>query len=232
MPALPPLATPLQADNDTPPKLPQGYSALLQLHSSNKGDPATTAIKKKELERFLKQGKKLEAIARHFKVSKSTTSRLVKSFGLRGLVRKGRPPLPPKPEETKPPRFKRAWLPARAYVDRFNQQYRFANITYPPYGWVNPRTLVNSPTPRNPRGGFTTVGVHFIAHASGVNFLFTTGIRFTENPRSFKDALAFAQEHVESILEDQYAKSSWFVVKVVAYSFTGGETKPEVIDLG
>jgi hypothetical protein len=205
---------------------------LFLLLCSNKGDPATTATKRKELERYLKQGKKLEAIAHHFKVSKSTVSRLVKSFGLRKLVSKGRPPLPPKPEETKPPRFKRAWLPTRDYLDRFNQQYRFANIAYPPYRWVNPNTLVNSPTPRNPRGKFTTVGVHFIAHASGVNFLFTTGIRFTEEPRSFKDALAFAQEHAESILEDQYAKSGWFVVKVVAYSFTTGETKPEVIDLG
>jgi hypothetical protein len=184
------------------------------------------------LERFLKQGKKLEAIAHHFGVSKSTVSRLVKEFGLRKLIRKGRPPLPSKPEQVRPPRFKRGWLPTRAYIDRFNRQYGLANIAYPPYRWVNPNTLVNSPRRHNPRGRYTTVGVHFIAHASGVNFLFTTGIRFTDEPRSFKDSLAFAQEHAESILEDQYAKSGWFVVKVVTYSFARTDTKPEVIDLG
>ena len=183
------------------------------------------------MERYLKQGKKLEAIAHHFKVSKSTVSRLVKTFGLRKLVHTGRPPLPPKPEETKPPRFKRAWLPTRDYIDHFNRQYRPTNIAYPPYRWVNSDTLANSPTPHNPSSAFTTLGIYFIARASGANFLFTTSIRFSDKPRPFKDALVFAQENAETILEDQYAKSGWIVVKILAYSFGKSDTKPEVIDL-
>lgn len=184
-------------------------------------------ITKTELRRFLKQNKKTEAIARYYRVSESTIKRKIREYGLKGLRKRGRKPLVEKPKFPKPVR---EWIPTRKYINDLNKIYHFVNIAYPPFKFINPKTLVCSDRKGSPKGKFTTVGVYFIAEQSDVYFVNYTRIRYSEKPVDFGEIYAWAKENMLDILSEQYRRRASFAIeRIIAFTFLLPEKKPKVI---
>lgn len=185
-------------------------------------------IPKQELRRLLKQGKKREALAKRYRVSKSTMDRWVKKYRLGHLVRKGRAPLSRKPEAIEPKRLAGTWVSVKNYVRHLDNEYHFVNVNGPPLRYVNQKTLVCSNARRNPAGPFTTVGIYSIVYVSNVYFLFVTSIRYSQRAKSFKEIYNWVKAAAPAILEESY-HSSYFVVRIVAYTFYSPRRKPRAV---
>ena len=183
-------------------------------------------ITKRELGKFIRQGKTTKAIAKYYSVSQSTIKRKIKEHGLVGIRRKGRKPFVKKPKHPKP---KREWIPTRRYIDELNKIYRFVNIAYPPFKYVNPETLVCSNRKGNPKGKFTTVGVYFIVEQSEVYFINYARIRYSDKPVEFDEIYAWAKENMEDILAVQFQRASFSIERIIALTFLLPEKKPKVI---
>lgn len=183
-------------------------------------------ITKQELKRFLKQDKKTEAIARYYRVSESTIKRKIREYGLKGLRKRGRKSSVERPRFPKPVR---EWIPTQKYIDKLNKIYRFGNIAYPRFKFINPRTLVCSDRKRNPRGKFTTVGAYFIVEQSDVYFINTTQIRYSDKPVDFDEIYAWAKENMPDILAEQYRRAPFVIERIIALTFLSPERKPKVI---
>jgi hypothetical protein len=187
-------------------------------------------ITKSEVKDFLKKGKRRKAIARYYKVSVRTVSNYIKKYGLVGTSRQGRPPRPKEPYKIQIKRKGRTWIQVETYISKLNKEYQFVNIQYPPYRYINQRTLVCSSQTRNPRGKYTTVGIYFIVYVSSVYFLYTTSIRYTTKPVSFKEIYNWINANVQAILEESFP--NYYIVQVVAYTFSRPKKKPKVIRYG
>lgn len=185
-------------------------------------------IPKQELRRLLKQGKKREAIAKRYRVSKSRLDRLIRRYRLNRFVKKGRRPLPRKPHEVKPKRLAGTWVPVKNYIEHLDREYGFVNATRPPARFVNQRTLVCSNWKRNPTGRFTTVGIYSVVYVSNVYFLFSTSIRYSRDPRPFKEVYSWISAKAPSILEEQY-HGAYYVVRIVALTFHRTKGKPKEV---
>jgi hypothetical protein len=185
-------------------------------------------ISKLELRRLLKQGKKREAVARRYRVSESTVDRLIRKHRLTHLVRKGRAPLSRKPQEIKPRRLVGTWVPVKNYINHLDGDYNFVNINAPPFRHINQTTLICSNRRRNPSGRFTTVGIYSIIYVSNVYFLFATSIRYSQQPKPFEEIYNWVNAAAPAILEESY-HSSYFVVRIVAYTFYSPKRKPKAI---
>ena len=183
-------------------------------------------ITKQELRRFLKQNKKSEAIARYYRVSPSTIKRKVREYRLAGLRKIGRKPFVKKPKFPKPVR---EWIPTRKYIDELNKVYRFGNIAYPPFKYINPKTLVCSNRKGNPKGKFTSVGAYFIVEQSDVYFVNYARIRYSDKPVDFDEIYAWAKENMPDILSEQYRRAALVIERVIALTFLLPERKPKVI---
>lgn len=183
-----------------------------------------------ELQDFLNQGKRRKALAHHYKVSLRTIARYIKKYNFIGVAKRGRPFLPKNPEKMSLKRFSRIWALIPEYIRLLNQEYQFVNIQAPPYHFVNQRTLVCSNQPRNPRGLFTTASIYFIVYISNVYFLFTTSIRYSANYISFKEIYEWITSSAESILEEAFRQ--YYIVKIVAYTFSRPKKKPRAIIYG
>jgi hypothetical protein len=190
--------------------------------------PKKNTISKQELARFLKQGKKREAIAKRYRISRSTIDRMVRKYRLGHLVRKGRAPLSRKPQEIKPRRLAGTWVSVKNYLRHLDNEYHFVNVNCPPLRYVNQITLVSSNTRRNPVGPFTTVGIYSIVYVSNVYFLFATSIRYSQQPKPFKEIYNWVKAAAPAILEESY-RSSYFVVRIVAYTFHSPKRRPRAI---
>jgi hypothetical protein len=197
-----------------------------QLRLKPRPRPAEKLIPKGELAKFIRQGKKTEAIARYYRVSESTVKRKIREYGLVGLRKRGKKPIVRRP---KPPKPVREWIPTKKYLDGLDRAYRFVNIAYPPFKWVNPKTLVCSDRKGNPKGKFTTVGVYFIAEQSDVYFVNYTRIRYSEEPVDFEEIYAWAKENMLDVLSEQYRKASFAIERIIAFTFLLPEKKPKVI---
>ena len=187
-----------------------------------------TTISKLELRRLLKHGKKRKAIAKHYRVSESTVDRWIKKHRLRHLVRKGRAPPSRKPQEIRPKRLAKTWVPIRSYLRNLDDEYHFVNINGPPFRYVNQKTLVCSNKRRNPAGLFTTAGIYSVVYVSNVYFLFTTSIRYSQQPKPFNEIYKWVSSAAPAILEESY-HSSYFVVRIVAYTFHSPKRKPKAV---
>ena len=185
-------------------------------------------ITKSKLKRFLKQGKRRKAIAKYYQVSVRTIANYIKKYGLVGTARQGRPPKPKKPYKIHIKRKGKVWIPVETYIAKLNEEYQFVNIQSPPYNYVNQRTLVCSNQTRNPRGRYSTVGIHFIVYVSSVYFLFATKIRY--KLVAFKEIYDWITANVQSILEETYPH--YYIVAIVGYTFSRPKKKPEVIRYG
>ena len=183
-------------------------------------------ITKQELKRFLKQNKKTEAIARYYRVSGSTIKRKVREYGLTGLRKLGRKPFVKKPRFPKPVK---QWIPTKKYIDELNRVYRFINIAYPPFKYINPKTLVCSNRKGNPKGKFTTVGAYFIVEQSDVYFVNYARIRYSDKPANFDEIYAWAKENMPDILSEQHRRAAFVIERVIAYTFLRPQSKPEKI---
>ena len=176
----------------------------------------------------MRRGKKREAIAKRYRVSRSTVDRLIRKHRLSHLVRKGRAPLSRKPQEIKPKRLAGTWVSVKNYVRHLDNEYNFVNVNGPPLRYVNQKTLVCSNTRRNPAGPFTTVGIYSIVYVSNVYFLFVTSIRYSLQPKPFREIYNWVKTAAPAILEESY-HSSYFVVRIVAYTFYSPKRKPKAI---
>lgn len=183
-------------------------------------------ITKRELSKFIKQDKTTKALARYFKVSESTIKQAIEKHDLKGLRKRGRKPFIKKP---KFPKLVREWIETRKYIDKLNEVYRFINIVYPPFRYINPKTLVCSDRKGNPKGKFTTVGVYFVVEQSAVYFVNYTRIRYSDKPVSFDEIYAWAKENMDDILSVQFQRASFSVEQIVALTFLSPEKKPNVI---
>lgn len=183
-------------------------------------------ITKRELQKLLKQQKTTKAIARYYRVSESTIKRKVAKYGLTGLRKKGKKPSIKKPRFRRP---KAKWIPTRKYIDDLNKNYRFINIIYPPFKYVNPKTLVCSDKKRNLRGKFTTVGAYFIVEQSDVYFVNYARIRYSDKPVDFDEIFAWAKENMDDILSVQFRRAAFVIERIIALTFLLPEKKPKVI---
>ena len=185
-------------------------------------------IPKGELRKFVKQQKTTRAIARHFKISPRTITRRIREYGLKGIRRRGRKPLIKKP--IKFPKPVREWQTVEGYINSLNRIYRFVNIEYPPYQFINPKTLVCSKEKANPKGKFTTIGIYYIALESAVYFLFPISIRYREKPVSFKKIYSWAKENAYDMVVELTRGKDIFVEKVVALTFETPQGKPKKME--
>jgi hypothetical protein len=183
-------------------------------------------IRKADLRRFLKQGKKRRAIAQHYRTSESSVDRWIRKYRLSHFVRKGRAPLSRKPQEIKPKPLAGTWVSVKNYVRSLDNEYHFVNVNGPPLRHVNQKTLVCSNTRRNPAGQFTTVGIYSIVYVSNVYFLFATRIRYSQQPKPFQEIHEWVTAAAPAILEEQY-HSAYYVVRIVAYTFHRTRRKPK-----
>jgi hypothetical protein len=94
--------------------------------------------------------------------------------------------------------------------------------------YVNQKTLVCSPQRRSPSGLFTTVGIYTIVYVSNVYFLFSLSIRYSQQPKAFKEIFSWASANAPVILEESY-QSSYSVVRIVAFTFTHPKRKPRAV---
>jgi hypothetical protein len=185
-------------------------------------------IPKKSLRSLLKQGKTRKAIAKRYRISEWKLDGYIGKYRLSHLVRKGRRAKSKKPDTIRPKRVVETWTQARSYVNDLNEQYNFVNINYPPEKYVNQRTLVCSNKKRNPTGSFTTVGIYSIVYVSNVYFLFAISIRYSQQPKPFKEIYNWVSSAAPAILEESY-HSSYFVVRIVAYTFSRPARKPRAV---
>jgi hypothetical protein len=183
-------------------------------------------ITRQELMRFLKQDKKTEAIASYYRVSESTIKRKIREYGLKGLRKKGRKPFVKRLRFPKPIR---EWIETRKYIDDLNKVYRFVNIAYPPFKYINPKTLVCSDRKGNPKGKFTTVGVYFIVEQSDVYFINYSRIRYSDKPVGFEEIHAWAKENMLDILSVQFRRAPFVIERIIALTFLLPERKPKVV---
>ena len=183
-------------------------------------------ITKRELRLFLRQGKTTKALARYYRVSKSTVSRKIKQLGLVGIRKPGRKPFVRRPKFPKPVR---EWTETKKYINDLNKVYRFANIAYPPFKYINPKTLVCSDRKGNPKGKFTTVGAYFIVEQSDVYFINYTRIRYSDKPVDFDEIYAWAKENMDDILSVQFQRAPFVIERIIAFTFLLPERKPKKI---
>jgi hypothetical protein len=186
-------------------------------------------ITKRGLGKFVRQNKTNAAIASYYKCSESAIKRKVKQFGLTGIRKKGRKPFVKKRKFHKP---KSEWIPTRRYIDDLNNVYHFINIAYPPFKYVNPKTLVCSDRKGNPKGKFTTVGVYFVVVQSDVYFVNYSQIRYSDKPVEFNEIYAWAKENMDDILSEQFRNASFAIERIIAFTFMLPESKPEKISGG
>jgi hypothetical protein len=178
-------------------------------------------ITKRELQRLLRQDKTTKAIAKHYRVSQSTINRKIRKHGLTRIRKKGKKHL------VKKPRTK--WIETRKYINDLNKAYHFINIVYPPFKYVNPKTLVCSDKKANPKGKFTTVGVYFIVAQSDVFFINYSRIRYSDKPVNFDEIYEWLKENIEDILSVQFQKAAFAIEKIIAFTFLLPEKKPTAI---
>lgn len=183
-------------------------------------------ITKRELQKLLRQDKTTKAIAKYYRVSQSTIKRRIKDYGLTGLRRRGKKLFVRKPKFRRP---KAKWTPTRKYIDDLNKIYRFINIIYPPFKYINPSTLVCSDQKGNPKGKFTTVGVYFIVEQSDVFFVNYSRIRYSDKPVDFDEINAWVKENMEDILSVQFRKAAFVIERIIAFTFLLPEKKPKAI---
>jgi len=185
-------------------------------------------IPKRGLRSLLKQGKTRKAIAKHYRISESKLDRYIGKYRLGHLVRKGRRPTRKRPDKIEPKRIAKAWIPVKNYIRGLDTEYRFVNINCPPARYINQKTLVCSNQKRNPTGTFTTVGIYSVVYVSNVYFLFATSIRYSQQPRPFGEIYGWVSSAAPSILEECY-HSSYYVVRIVAYTFSRPKRKPRAV---
>ena len=183
-------------------------------------------ITKRELKRFVKQNKTTKALAKYFKVSPSTIKRKIKQFGLTGVRKRGRKPFVKRPRFPKPVR---EWIETRKYIDELNKVYRVVNIQYPPFKYINPKTLVCSGRKGIPKGKFTSVGAYFIVEQSDVYFVNYSRIRYSDKPVDFDEIYAWAKDNMLDILSEQYRRASFVIERIIAFTFLLPERKPKKI---
>lgn len=183
-------------------------------------------ITKRELKRFVKQNKTTRAIAKYYRVSESKIKRKIKDYGLTGVRKRGRKPFVKKP---KFPRPKANWIETKKYINDLNKIYRFINIAYPPFKFINPKTLVCSDRRGNPKGKFTIVGAYFIVEQSDVYFINYSRIRYSDKPVEFDEIYAWAKENMPDILSEQYRRAAFVIERIIALTFLLSEKKPKVI---
>jgi len=174
-------------------------------------------IPKRELAKFVRLSKTNKALARYFKVSTSTIKRRIRRYKLTGIRPRGRRPLVRRRPKFPKPKFE--WVDVKGYFDRLDREFHFVQPRYPPFKYINPKTMVCSYKRSNPKGRFTTVGIYFIVLESAVYFLYYTRIRYSKKPVSFTEIYRWISQRVNETLGELYARASFSVERPVALTF-------------
>jgi len=185
-------------------------------------------ISERDLRSFLKQARTRKAISKHYRISESKLDRYIRKYRLGHLVRKGRRPTPKRPDKIEPKVIVKTWIPVKNYIRSLDAEYHFVNINYPPMRYINQRTLICSNQKRNPTGLFTTAGIYTIVYVSNVYFLFSLSIRYSQQPRPFKEIYEWVSAAAPAILEESY-HSAYYVVRIIAYTFSRPKRKPRAV---
>ena len=183
-------------------------------------------ITKRELRRFLKQEKSNKALARYYRVHESTIKQRIRKYGLTGIRKVGRKPFVRKPKFPEPVR---GWIETKKYIDDLNGVYKFQNIQYPPFRYINPKTLVCSNQKANPKGKFTTLGAYFVVEQSAVFFINYARVRYSDKPVDFDEIYAWAKENMLDILSEQFRRAPFVIERIIALTFLLPERKPKAI---
>jgi transposase len=182
-------------------------------------------IPKGTLESLIHEGKSNQEIALHFKVSERTVCRRVREYGLKGLRKKGRKP-PSKPRQKKE---SERWISVERYIDKLNRKYHFVNIQYPHTKYINPKTKICSNVKANPNGEYTTAGFYYVVENSGVNLLYRTRIRYSDEPVPFDEISHWVRKNGKDILANMWLENQLTIIEIVAYTFLNPDAKPRQV---
>ena len=120
------------------------------------------------------------------------------------------------------------WSPTRDYIRMLDEQYHFLKIQRPPSRFIDQKTLVSSDQPRNPKGFFTTVRIYYIAHVSNAYSLLARSIRYSQEPKPFREICDWIRGNALTILEES-VPPNYVVIRPVAYTFSTTSKKPKAI---
>ncbi|KXB01895.1 hypothetical protein AKJ45_01785 [candidate division MSBL1 archaeon SCGC-AAA261F19] len=187
-------------------------------------------IPKDQLENLVTKNWSNKEIANHFNVSISTIKRRIRKYDLTGIRKPGRKPKEQKPEVREVE--KEEWITVEKYIRELDEEYNFIEKLVPAFKFINPNTLVCSNKKKNPEGKFTTLGIYFIVLQSAVYFINYTRFKYSERPTNFREIYNWARENAFDSLEVRFQKSSFTIIKPIAYAFLNPEQKPEVIKAG
>lgn len=176
-------------------------------------------ISKSQLARLVKENQSTKTIARHFRVSQRTIYRRIREWGLKDIRSRGPKRRKRRAKKPRPILRKEGWVRVREYFEELDRHYRFVNIQYPVFRYINPRTLVCSNQKHDPPGRFSTVGIYSIALQSDVYFVNYTRIRYSEDPVPFEEIHAWIEQNGPDIVDQLFRNSSLTVERVVAYTF-------------
>jgi len=181
------------------------------------------SIPKKELAQFIRQNKATRFIAGYYGVSERTIYRRIKKYKLKGIRPKGRKPR----KRYRPPPIKDKWITTKQHFNNIHERIYVYDIQRPKTRYINPKTLVCSNQKGNPKGKFTTVGIYWLALHSDVYFIYRTGIRYSQEPVSFKEIYGWVKENGYDMLLTLMDKSDVYVIEPVGYTFYTKNQKPE-----
>lgn len=187
----------------------------------------TRKISKRDLGKFVRQGKPNKEIARYFRTSESKIKRRIKEFDLTGIRKKGRKPLVKRIKRK--PEISR-WISSKKYFDGLHKKLKRAKIVYPPQKFVNTETLVLSDHKRNPRGKFKGAVVYYLALQSKIFFINTTKIEYSEKPTNFKEIFSWAEENLDRVLSLKFERMSFSYEGYVAFAFYDSKKPREARD--
>jgi hypothetical protein len=126
----------------------------------------------------------------------------------------------------------RRWMLTRDYIDLLAAKYSLARVIYPPYRYVDRKTLVCSPTASMPRGKFDIVGVYFIVRQSDVRYISYTRVRYSKKPVPSFVIFRWAREQIPRFLAKRFQGVDFSAEWVVAYTLLKSRLGPRYIVVG
>ncbi|KXA94288.1 hypothetical protein AKJ65_04870 [candidate division MSBL1 archaeon SCGC-AAA259E19] len=184
-------------------------------------------IVKEDLEHLVSQGKTNKELADYYGVSVSTIKRRVREYGLTGIRKPGGGVR--KEKEIEVPEIEENWIPVEEYIRELDEKYHFIEKQAPAFQFINPNTLVCSDEKKNPEGEYTTVGIYFICLQSDVYFINYTRFKYSERPKDFEEIYNWTSENAFDSLKVRFSRTSFTVVRPIAYTFLKPGEKPEVV---
>lgn len=120
----------------------------------------------------------------------------------------------------------------RDYIDQLAAKYNLVKLIYPPYRYIDRKTLVCSPTKSLPKGKFDIVGVYFIVKQSDVRYISYTRVRYSKKPVPSFVIFRWAQKQIQEFLAKRFQYVDYSAEWIVAYTFLNSRVGPRYIVVG